>query len=288
MKRTFWKQVAIATVILNIFTTAPAFAQSSAAQVSTAFAGSAANGAAEAEELTVAETRTPDGRTQIYAALGDRVYSIDSDTGTMELLRPEAAAVITAGAPTFSPGGGAYSSAVTVTLRTSTPLATIYFTTNGTTPTTGSSVYRGPIGVSSNATIKAIAIAKGLAASPVSTAVFTVPSLTWPAANSSLGTYSRSNFFPPNVMSDIPVPQAVDTHMIGPEWPMTPVYRVASVVGPTGQNLTSLCLVYKTDGTKIALQCNQGSFPTGTSLISILASDTISSVVGVFRLNVTN
>ena len=46
-----------------------------------------------------------------------------------------------AATPTFSPGAGTYSTIQTVTISDTTPSATIYYTTNGTTPTTGSTVY---------------------------------------------------------------------------------------------------------------------------------------------------
>ena len=44
----------------------------------------------------------------------------------------------TVAAPTFSPTGGNYSVAQTVTITTTTSGATIYYTTDGTTPTTNS------------------------------------------------------------------------------------------------------------------------------------------------------
>ena len=45
--------------------------------------------------------------------------------------------------PTFNPPGGNYSSAQSVTISDATPNATIYYTTDGTTPTTNSTVYGG-------------------------------------------------------------------------------------------------------------------------------------------------
>lgn len=81
-----------------------------------------------------------------------------------------------ASAPTFSPAGGTYTSAQSVTISDSTSGATIYYTTDGTTPTTSSSVYSSPINVSSTVTIEAIATASGYSTSPVSSTTYTISS----------------------------------------------------------------------------------------------------------------
>ena len=63
-------------------------------------------------------------------------------------------------APTFSPAAGSYTSSQSVTI--SGPAgATIYYTTNGKPPTTASAVYSGPITVSSNEVVQAIAVESG-------------------------------------------------------------------------------------------------------------------------------
>jgi hypothetical protein len=79
-------------------------------------------------------------------------------------------------APTFSPAQGTYSQAQSVALSCGTAGATIYYTTNGSTPTTSSSVYSSPIAVAESMTIKAIAVKNGQS-SEVATAsyVITVP-----------------------------------------------------------------------------------------------------------------
>ena len=64
-------------------------------------------------------------------------------------------AVPVAVTPTFSPGAGTYSGAQSVKISDATPGATIYYTTNGTTPTTASSNYGGAIAVNSTETLQA-------------------------------------------------------------------------------------------------------------------------------------
>ena len=79
-----------------------------------------------------------------------------------------------AATPTFSPAAATYTSAQTVTISDATSGATIYYTTNGTTPTTASTVYSGPIAVNSTETIEAIAAATGFSNSLVATAAYTI------------------------------------------------------------------------------------------------------------------
>jgi N-acetylneuraminic acid mutarotase len=79
-----------------------------------------------------------------------------------------------AATPTFSVPTGTYSSVQTVSISDTTNGATIYYTTDGTTPTTGSTVYTGPIAVSSTETIEAIATASGYLTSAVASATYTI------------------------------------------------------------------------------------------------------------------
>ena len=76
--------------------------------------------------------------------------------------------------PTFSPTAGTYTSAQSVTIACATDGATIYYTTDGTEPTTSSTVYSAPISVSETTTIKAIAVKNGMANSAVAEAEYII------------------------------------------------------------------------------------------------------------------
>jgi Chitobiase/beta-hexosaminidase C-terminal domain/Right handed beta helix region/DUF5010 C-terminal domain len=64
-------------------------------------------------------------------------------------------------APSFSPAPGSYSSAQSVTISDTTAGASIFYTTNGSTPTTSSTMYTGPVAITTTTTLKAIASNSG-------------------------------------------------------------------------------------------------------------------------------
>ena len=77
-------------------------------------------------------------------------------------------------APTFTPASGTtFTSSQIVTITCATDGATIYYTTDGSTPTTVSTLYNGAITINKTTTIKAIAAKDGMTDSSVVTATYT-------------------------------------------------------------------------------------------------------------------
>jgi N-acetylneuraminic acid mutarotase len=110
------------------------------------------------------------GEDQVNTSTNLANYGYLSDLWTFS---PSASSTQTA-APLFSVVAGTYTSAQSVTISDATSSATIYYTTDGSTPTVNSAVYGSSITVSTTETIKAIAIAKGLSASAVASATYTI------------------------------------------------------------------------------------------------------------------
>ena len=95
-------------------------------------------------------------------------YNAIEKTATITVQNP------TCATPTFSPAAGTYTEAQTVSISCATASSTIYYTTNGSDPTTSSSVYSSPLTVSSTQTIKAIAAASGYSNSAIGSATYTI------------------------------------------------------------------------------------------------------------------
>jgi hypothetical protein len=95
--------------------------------------------------------------------------------------------------PTFAPASGTtFTSSVSVSISDITPSSTIYYTIDGSTPTTGSTVYSGPLTISAITTVKAIAAASGLTNSSVGSATYSLvgPTVTdTPTASPAAGSY---------------------------------------------------------------------------------------------------
>ena len=77
-------------------------------------------------------------------------------------------------APTFSPAPGTYTSVQNVTILDSTPGAIIYFTLDGSVPTTSSAIFSKPIPILQTTTIRAVATASNYSMSDISTGIYTI------------------------------------------------------------------------------------------------------------------
>jgi hypothetical protein len=131
--------------------------------------GSCVHGSIYSIPFSVATTTT-------VKAIGTLSGSLDSSvvTGTYTING-------SAAAPTFAPGAGSYGATQTVTISTSTLLATICYTTDGSAPTadgagncTHGTTYSSPVSVSTSQTLKAIASKTAFTDSSVSSAAYVI------------------------------------------------------------------------------------------------------------------
>ncbi len=91
---------------------------------------------------------------------------------------------------TATPPGGSYTGTQSVTLSASEP-ATTYYTTDGSTPTTASTIYTGPISISANTTLKFFSVDTAGNSETVKTATYTISAsvYTWSRLDNSAWTY---------------------------------------------------------------------------------------------------
>jgi hypothetical protein len=84
---------------------------------------------------------------------------------------------LTVATPTITPNGGSFSGSVSVAMQSATSGASIYYTTNGSTPTQSSTLYTGAMTLTSDTIVKAKAFKSGSNASGEASASFTVSQL---------------------------------------------------------------------------------------------------------------
>src|SRR3984957_2269956 len=125
------------------------------------------------------------------------IYAYATASGFTQSATVSAAYVINlpaAATPTFTPPAGTYTSVQNVALASTTAGASIFYTTDGSTPTPASTPYTTPISVSTTQTIKAIATASGFSNSAIGTAayVITLPPVATPTFAPPAGPYSSS------------------------------------------------------------------------------------------------
>lgn len=147
-----------------------------------------------------------------------------------------------AAAPAFSPPAGAYSSSQSVSISDATLKSTIYYTTDGSPPTTSSTRYSGAITVNASETIQAIATAPGFSNSSIAGAVYTIstPDFSLTSASSNLTVASGGH--------------ATDVITIAPQDGAfaNPVQLTCGVAGPSPTPTCSLSTASVTLGAKAA------------------------------------
>lgn len=121
----------------------------------------------------------------IALAAGFQDSAVASSTFTID------PAATPAAAPTFSVPAGTYESVQTVVITTATAGASVYYTMDGATPTTGSTLYTAPVSVHASLTIKAIAAGGGHTPSPVASAAYVInlPTVATPTFTPGAGSY---------------------------------------------------------------------------------------------------
>ena len=115
---------------------------------------------------------------QLYNKNTDGTYYLDSSVENItqnsdKTVSFKFVGVSNVATPVFSPSGGRYAEAQTVTITCETAGATIYYTLDGSAPTTASAVYTSPLTISETTTLKAMAVSDG-EESATATAKYTI------------------------------------------------------------------------------------------------------------------
>ena len=109
----------------------------------------------------------------VYATNGMTVNAIAATASKTSLVTTNTYFISTSN-PTFSPAAGNYVNSVAVTISDASPLATIYFTTDGTTPTSSSTPYTVPITITTTTNLQAIAEQPSAANSAVTSGIYSI------------------------------------------------------------------------------------------------------------------
>jgi len=102
---------------------------------------------------------------------GTSTYTTGAITGACTVTA--SFALLAVATPTASPAAGSYSSTQSITLSAEAG-STIYYTIDGSTPTTGSTTYSTPISLNSTTTIKAISVKSTYATSSVMSSTYSI------------------------------------------------------------------------------------------------------------------
>ena len=262
---------------------------------------SSAPGVATVSEAGVV-TPLAEGSTTISAAFAGS-DSYKAKTVTYTLTVTDARPVVAT--PTFSPVAGEVTAGTVVTISTTTEGATIYYTVDGTTPTTASTQGT-TVTIDAAKTIKAIAVKAGYKDSEVATAAYTIPGAGTtvsyrfseiPGFSSWTTSYSihtveydeasvifESANRQTSTITDIPVTKGGDVELILKSGILKEVEFTCRQWGTKAQTIT---LYYSTDGgesytstdvTSSNFTISSSSLPTGTNAVKISFSSNSNQV----------
>ncbi|HNW24755.1 MAG TPA: chitobiase/beta-hexosaminidase C-terminal domain-containing protein, partial [Candidatus Cloacimonas sp.] len=141
----------------------------------------AGTASATAEHTLIRKPTVIQGNTDFVAGAGTNAddsewtvhpqnYFADLGQHTFDPGAPQQAAT-----PTFNPPAGVYGNPISVTISSTTPGATIRYTTDGSEPGETSTLYSAPVAVATTTTLKAKAFASGFSPSYTATASYIFP-----------------------------------------------------------------------------------------------------------------
>jgi hypothetical protein len=158
----------------------------------------------------------------------------------------------TVATPVFSVATGTYSSPQTVAIACATAGATIYFTIDGSNPTSASPVYSTPLTVSATTTVKAIAVKSGMTTSMVAANTITIQLILSPVTFGNFTAGSQAG----NVVSFTGIGNAVSDQAISAVEPF-------SVVANLDSNSNGIAIVVSASATAENWGSGVDVFPFG-------------------------
>ncbi len=139
------------------------------------------NGGLKANPTLSSGSYTEDGVTGTWtgSAKTIEITCPDASSGSIRLqsVKVNTGAAAAVSTPTFDPAGGTYYAAQTVAIACATEGAKIYYTIDGTEPTSASTEYTAPLDIVSTTTVKALAVL-GDDVSAVATETYTISTIT--------------------------------------------------------------------------------------------------------------
>ncbi len=192
-------------------------------------------------------------------ASGKVYIGTSTEVDVYGLLSPQTAT------PVINPAAGMYGSPLTVTITDETSGATIYYTTNGSAPTTSSTQYAGAFQLTSSGTVEAIAVASGYVSSTVASVAYTVGGA---AATPTISPSSGSQSSPVTVMLTDSTPNATITYTTDGSTPVPGQHGTAVSSG------ASFSLSFTSTATVLAIASASGFSNSATASMTYTIQST--------------